>query len=211
MAKMKADEMELRHRLTATHRLRIDQLESIMGFDDRLRGVLVGLVGRFGGWKGEAVQKEFERFLGVMDRNIEGKGEGFLGNDFVSFLVSERSRVEGDHKKFMFAFGKREENRKIANGISGKSGIYDSQFAGSTEEEIMTHGSEPTNDDLCDNDNDKEKKLLGSLRFVNNVLLGKNQQALKHILMEKNFDFDRAELRKTKKFGSMGNPGFSSF
>ena len=186
---IKAREKKVFENMVSQSNKKILDFNSIINLPEDRRELLYKLVEAFTQVSNEEAQKELENLLSLIFANFKKKGGNFLNNDFVSFLLSEKCDMSESNRKFMFAFGN-SKNFKI-------KGSKEQSCIGKARSKYEDARSNDFGVEKTDIDTDTDDKIVSSLKFTNDLIMGKNQQALKHILSEGTFDTDKNHNHST--------------
>lgn len=193
--KLKLKERKAVDDLIKKYNKRMEDYETVVKLEDKRRDIIFKLAETFDKFKNKDIQTEFETFLMIMISSVTKKGSNFQSNDFVNYLLSEKSVAQ----KFMFAFGQgagtsSKSFAKDKGEMSTKSGnSYMTNLLKKKTQLTMMTQEDNKGPDRCVYDptilncsSMDDQKLSSSIKFVNDVMLGKNEHAQNHVTTSMN-------------------------
>lgn len=177
---LKEKEIAIYTSMLKSHNKDIKDFEKMISLESASKELFSELSTLFLSFKNDEILQEFVSLVTILIANIQTKGTNFLSNDFVDFLLAEKTF----NKKFMFAFGRNAEKTKLLLNKSPSSlcdfltSAKSENFRETTLETLANENKLPMESEPSQN----EAKLISSLRFTNEILLNKQKKALGYIL-----------------------------
>jgi hypothetical protein len=177
---LKEKEIAIYITMLKSHNKDIKDFEKMISLESASKQLFSELSTLFLSFKNDEILQEFVSLVTILITNIQTKGTNFLSNDFVDFLLAEKTF----NKKFMFAFGRNAEKTKLLPNKSPSSlcdfltSANSENFRETLLETFANENKLPMESEPSQN----EAKLISSLRFTNEILLNKQKKALGYIL-----------------------------